>query len=114
MFRKNGEVAHGWLGVSLDVISPELAAQLEVPSAGAIVKWIFPHSPARRAGLQIEDVITRWNGESIGDPTELTHLVVATPVGSEVKLSYIREGRERTATVTVAKRPPQAELLRRQ
>jgi S1-C subfamily serine protease len=110
--RENGEVVHGWLGVSLGEMTPQLAEQLEVPAVGAIVGHVWQNSPAMRAGLQTADVITHWGGKAISDPTDLTHLVVGTPVGTEVAVDYLRGGRERTTKVTVGKRPPFSKLRR--
>jgi serine protease Do len=110
--RDSGAVSHGWLGVSLGRISPHLAERLQVPTAGAIIEAIFQGSPADRADLQPADVIVKWDGHPITTPTDLTLLVVDTPVGSEVEVVFIRGGRERTTTVKVARRPPASQLVR--
>jgi S1-C subfamily serine protease len=104
--RENGEVARGWLGVSLDDVRPGIAGQMLVPPKGAMIRNVFEGWPANVARLQPGDVITSWNGREVADPTELTHLVVDTPVGTDVEVKFIRGGRERTATVHVGKRPP--------
>lgn len=110
--RENGDVSHGWLGVALGRISPALAERLQVPASGAIIDSVFEGSPADRANLQPADVIVKWDGHPIVLPSDLTSLVVDTPVGSEVEVVFIRGGRERRTTVRVARRPPQPELLR--
>lgn len=110
--RENGEVAHGWLGVSLGTMTPQLADRLQAPATGAIIEAVFADSPADRANLQPADIIVRWDGEPVTDPTDLTHQVVHTIVGSEVEVQFIRGGQERTTRVKVGKRPPLSRLAR--
>lgn len=102
--REHGEVARGWLGVSMRQIPPGMFEGIHVPTEGAVIEHVFEDSPALAARLQPGDVIIRWNGQKVADPTELTHLVVDTPVGAEVEVVFIRGGQERTTTVRVGKR----------
>jgi S1-C subfamily serine protease len=104
--RENGEVPRGWLGVSMEEITPQMAERFHVPDEGALIRSVFEGSPANVARLQPGDVIIRWGEHDVMSPTELTHLVVDTPIGAEVEVAYIRGGRERTTTVRVGKRPP--------
>jgi S1-C subfamily serine protease len=108
--RENGEVARGWLGVSLGDIDAEVAERMNLPELGAIIGHVFEDSPADAAGLQPGDAVIMWNGDDVADPTELTHLVVDTPIGSEVEVKFVRGGRERSTTVRVGKRPPRPQL----
>ena len=71
-----------------------------------MIREVFEGTPANAARLHPGDVIVRWDGHDVAGPTELTHLVVDTPVGADVEVVYIRGGRERKATVRVGKRPP--------
>jgi S1-C subfamily serine protease len=104
--RQNGEVPRGWLGVKLGEIDPRMAAQMRVPEKGAMIQEVYEGTPANAARLQPGDMVIRWDGHDVSGPSELTHLVVDTPVGAEVEVVFIRGGRERTTKVHVGKRPP--------
>jgi serine protease Do len=99
-----GKVIRGWLGVTIQGISPELARSLNLPAPhGALVSKIIAGSPAERGGLQRGDVITSFDGIDIQGMHELPRLVAVTPVGKRVSLRVWRHGRLRTLVVTLGK-----------
>src|ERR1051326_6160949 len=74
--RTAGKVTRGWLGVSLQPLTPELASSFGVKDAkGALVGDVSADSPAARAGLKSGDVITEFNGKKIEDPSALARAV---------------------------------------
>jgi serine protease Do len=102
-----GKVARGWLGVSMQELTPEIAERLELKSGtrGALVSGIVPGAPAQAAGLRPGDVIVQWNGAAISDPSSLAMEVASTKIGAKATITIVRDGVEQTFTVTVAERP---------
>jgi serine protease Do len=94
-----GRVSRGWLGVGIQSMSRQLAESfgLDQPR-GALVSQVQPGSPADAAGLRTGDVILEFNGEAIGDSSDLPPLVGATPVGSDAKVKVLRDGKEKVLT----------------
>ncbi len=100
-----GETRRGWLGVSIDDVTPELASslRLRVPK-GAVVTVVRPNSPASDAGLEPNDVILLFNRREIESVRDLTRAVADTPIGSTVPMEVLRDGRKVTVQVRVDRR----------
>ncbi|XHR27869.1 MAG: Do family serine endopeptidase [Chthoniobacteraceae bacterium] len=108
---KNGRVAHGYLGVAIVPLTPELAAQLGVTTQnGAVVRDVSPGSPAQKAGLAVDDVLIGFNGKPIKDSRDLVRQVANSTVGSKVELKLIRGGKEMTLSLTLEEPPPGMKL----
>ncbi len=104
--KDSGKVVRGWLGVLVQQITPEIAEGLKLPeSKGALVSDVTPGGPAAKAGIQRQDIITEFNGQTIDEMQELPKLVAVTPPGTEVQLKYIRNGKEKTSSLKVAEQP---------
>jgi serine protease Do len=100
---EKGKVTRGWLGVMIQKVTPELAQSFNVQQpTGALVADVIEDSPAAKAGLQRGDVITTFDGTKIHDLHELPRVVANTPVGKQVKVDILRQGKARTHTVTIA------------
>jgi serine protease Do len=107
--RESGRVVRGWLGVSVQELTPEMAEALGLGSTrGALVSQVREGSPADLAGVRRGDVIAAYRGEEIRDLRELPRAVSATPVGEEVELELIRDGERRSALARVAELPEAA------
>jgi serine protease Do len=103
---KGGKVARGWLGVSMQELTPELAEKLDLHStSGALVTAVLPDSPAEAAGLQPGDVIVAWNGKPVADPRVLGLAVAWSKIGEKAKATVKRNGKDLSVTVTVGQRP---------
>jgi serine protease Do len=101
-----GRVTRGWLGVSLQPLTTELAQALSLSSTrGAIVARVQPGSPAAAAELKPNDVIVGFDGVALDDYHHLQRLAADSEVGRTVKLELIRDGRSRTASVRIAEAP---------
>jgi serine protease Do len=101
-------VVSGYLGVNLAPITPSLARRLGLKTLnGAIIAGVALDSPAAKAGLQSNDVVTAWDDHAIEDPNLLRLLVARTKVGTTVKVTVLRNGEELKLDVTVAERPSQ-------
>ena len=101
-----GEVIRGYLGVNIQSITPELAKALALKDTkGALVADVVSASPAEKAGIQRGDVIVAYNGKAVDDSHSLPVMVAATPVGQEVTVTVLRDGKERELAMKVAKLP---------
>ena len=105
---KNGRVTRGYLGVSLQSISPSIAKSVGYNGTeGALVADLpRDYSPAGNAGLRSGDVIVEFDGKHVTSPKQLTEMVAETPVGKATQLKYVRDGRPETATIKLGERPP--------
>ena len=91
---KNGSVSRGWMGVTIQPVTEELAQSFRLPQAkGALINNIMAGSPAEKAGIQQGDIITAFNGTEIKDPSHLQRLVAETAMGKPVKVTVFRNGR---------------------
>jgi serine protease Do len=101
-----GKVVRGWLGVSLQPLSPELADSLGVTGKqGAVVASTMPGGPAAAAGLQQNDVILAFDKTPVEDYHHFQRLAAETRAGSKVVLQVLRKKKTVDVTVTVAEAP---------
>jgi serine protease Do len=102
--RQYGEVRRGWLGVNVASVSEDMATQLGIKSnVGAHVASVSDNSPAKKAGIEVDDVILRFDGQEITTVRGLPKAVAETPVGKTVDVEIIRKGQRRTIKVEVAR-----------
>ncbi|MBI4515903.1 MAG: DegQ family serine endoprotease [Deltaproteobacteria bacterium] len=112
--RQHGRVVRGWMGVSVQPMTPELAHSfgLEQPQ-GVIIADVMRGGPAERAGLRRGDILLQYQGRAILEMQHFPALVADTAVGSRVEVRVLRHGEEKTFSVTVAELPePKAETSR--
>jgi serine protease Do len=103
---EKGKVVRGWLGVSIQAITPELAEQFGLEKDyGTLVADVIENSPAEEAGLMRGDVIIEFNGKQVDEPYHLRNMVANTPPGTEVEIKVIREGEIETLTVIIGELP---------
>jgi len=98
----SGKVTRGWLGVSIQPLTPELAKGFKVAEGGALVASVQEKSPAARAGIKAGDVITQYDGQKVSQFSDLPRLVAATPVGHQVPVAVVRDGAAVALHVTIA------------
>jgi serine protease Do len=97
-----GKVTRGWLGVSIQEITPELARQFQLENEeGSLVADVVEGSPAEKAGILRGDVIIEFNGKKVSEPHNLRNAVASTPPEAIVELKIIRDGSIETITVTL-------------
>ncbi len=88
-----GRVSRGFLGVSIQNLTPELAEEFGVEVAeGALVAGVEPDSPADRAGLERGDVIVAVNERSVSSASDLRLRISQIPPGTTVTITYSRDG----------------------
>jgi serine protease Do len=98
-----GVVNRGYLGVQIQPVTQAIADGLSLEHAsGALVDEAMPGTPAASAGLKQGDVITKLNGQEVKDASELTRQVGSLKPGDKVELSYLRNGAEKTVSLTLA------------
>jgi serine protease Do len=106
--KEHGHVTWGWLGVSIQGVTPAIAKSLglntEYPM-GALVASVIPDSPAAKAGIKPGDVITAADGREIKTVNDLPRLVAATPVGTKLQLTIVRSGKRETVEATIGEMP---------
>jgi serine protease Do len=98
--KAKGKVTRGWLGVSIQSVTPELAKSFGLKEPiGALVAEVTKDGPADKAGINRGDVITTFNGATVKDSHELPALVARTPVGEKAEIVVLRNGKEQSIDV---------------
>jgi len=99
----SGKVTRGWLGVTIQPLTPELAKGFKVADGnGALVASVQEASPAAKAGIKAGDIITQYDGQKVSQSTDLPRLAAATPVGRQIPVTVVRGGKTVTLNLTVA------------
>ncbi len=92
---ETGEVKRGFLGVSMQDMSPSLAEAFGLKDQqGAIVNEVFADSPADKAGLRAGDIVISTDGKKIKDSADLRNRIGLLPVGEKIKFKVLRDGKE--------------------
>jgi len=100
--KNGGKIARGWLGVSIQGMTPDLAASLGLDKAkGALVSSVVHDGPAERAGIKAGDVVLEYAGKEINHANDLPFLVASTPAGKTVSLSVFRDKRATTLAAAI-------------
>ncbi|WHZ14538.1 MAG: HtrA protease/chaperone protein [Nitrospira sp.] len=106
---KQGKVVRGWIGASIQEVTPDLAKEFGAAEPkGALVADVVEDSPAAKAKLERGDIITAYNGKVINDPNHLRSLVAETGPGTTVRLSIWRDKTTKDLTLAVGEQPIEA------
>jgi len=101
--RNAGRVSRGFLGVSIEQVSKDVAESIGLGKAvGALVRNVTAGSPAEKAGIEAGDIITRFDGKSIEKSIDLPRLVGATKPGTKSTITVFRRGTSKDLSITVA------------
>src|SRR5262245_53503521 len=99
-----GEVQRGKLGVTIQPVTPEIAASLRLGDVrGALVSSVEAGGPAAKAGVKRGDVIVPINGAPVSDSNTLRNHVAEHKPGTEMKLTVVRNGREESLTAKLGR-----------
>ncbi|MGE4481290.1 Do family serine endopeptidase [Acidocella sp.] len=106
----HGKVTRGFLGVSAQMVSPQMAQALKLPMAnpnadGALIAAVAPNSPASKAGLKPGDVIVAVNGQTVTDPGDLATDIANIDPTHKADISYVRAGQKKDVSVAVEEMP---------
>jgi serine protease Do len=103
---KYKKVVRGWLGVSIQDVTSDLADEFGVKDLkGALVSGVMKKSPAEQAGIKQGDVILEYNGKVVEDTGHLRNMVSQTPINTHVKVKLQRAKREVEVEVAIAELP---------
>jgi len=105
-----GKVIRGWLGVSIQKVTPELAKQFDLKDEiGALIGDLTEGGPAEKAGLLRGDIIIEYDGRKIEEPNLLRNMVANTLPGEKHTVKILREGKTLSITITIGELPADAQ-----
>jgi serine protease Do len=108
-----GKVSRGWLGVSVQPLTPELAKSFGAKGdKGVLIADVVQDSPANKAGLQPGDIIVEFDGKKIESPPDLQRAVGLASPGKTVQAKIWREKAERQVAITIAETSEERQALR--
>jgi len=103
---EKGHVARGWLGVSVQNVTADLADAFRMPEAGGVVVTkIVPGTPAETGGLRQGDVIVKIGDRPVGNANELRNFIAATRPESSIRMDVLRGRQQIEVTVVVGEKP---------
>lgn len=105
---KTGRVVRGWMGIAIQELSPALAQSFQLPEThqgGVLISEVNEKGPSAGGILQRGDVLLEYRGKKVRDVNHLRNIVARTPVGSEVELTILRNGEQKTLTMKMGERP---------
>jgi serine protease Do len=107
-----GKVERGWVGVSIQDLTPELSQKLGLNSKrGVYVFGVFQNSPADRAGIKKGDVIVAYQDKEIPDAGTFRNDVATALIGQDVKITVMRDGQKQSFLVQVGSQEEQKKIL---
>ncbi|MEO9470233.1 Do family serine endopeptidase [Parasphingorhabdus sp.] len=109
--RKGESIERGYLGVQISPLTEDLADSLGLEkNRGEFIQSVVAGEAASKAGIQAGDVITRVNGREVTPDQTLSYLVANLPVGTNVPLELMRDGKVIKVNAKLGKRPSEEEL----
>jgi serine protease Do len=112
---KHGKVVRGWIGVSIQEVTADLAKEFGAQEVtGALVADVMDDSPASKAKLERGDIIKAYNGTNVRDPAQLRSLVAETAPGTTVSVSIFRDNKRQDLKLTVGELPKEFATARMQ
>lgn len=109
--KAKGKVTRGWLGVSVQDISEDIAKSMKIKDkSGALISDVFKGDPADKAGLKSGDIVTEINGKPVKDTHELLLMIAGFRIGETIKIKIVRDGQEKVLPITIAERTEKSEM----
>lgn len=100
------KILYGWLGIEIQEVTPDVAEYYGLKEAkGVLVYRVVPNGPAAKAGLKDGDIVRAFEGKPIMHTRELIERVSGTPVGQQVTVELLREGKPVSMPVAIGERP---------
>lgn len=102
----DGKVVRGYLGVTMGDLTPDMAEQFDLPKGqtGALIAEVLDDTPAEKAGLEHGDVITKIDGKTYDSMRQLRLAVADLRPGTKADFTVLRDGKEKTISVTIGNR----------
>jgi serine protease Do len=111
--QEKGHVTRGWLGVSIQEVTPALAKSFDLKEKkGALVAQVVSGSPAEKAGIEQGDVIVEFDGKEVTDSKDLPRIVASTPIGKAVTIKLLRNGKAFDRRVKVGEMEEKVEVAK--
>ena len=102
--RQFGETRRGWLGVRIQPVTDDVADSLGLTSAkGALVAGVIKGGPVDDGSIKAGDVILKFDGKPVNEMRDLPRVVAESPVGKEVDVVVLRDGKEQTVKVKLGR-----------
>jgi serine protease Do len=102
--REYGETRRGWLGVRIQPVTDDVADSLGLDAAkGALVAGVIKGGPVDNGSIKAGDVILKFDGKAVNEMRDLPRVVAESPVGKEVDVVVLRDGKEQTVKVTLGR-----------
>ena len=112
--KANGKVKRGWIGVTIQDVTRELAASFGMAKPhGALISDILPNGPAAKSELKVGDIVVEYDGNAIDLSSDLPPRVGLTGPGSRVKLGVMRGGKPQQVWITIGELPEENTLAQR-
>jgi serine protease Do len=106
-------VTRGWLGVGIQNLTPEMKTYYGLDEGtGVMVSQVFADDPADKAGIKVGDIILKVDGKEITNSRQLSRMIAGLAVGQKAKLTLLRDGKEITRAVKLAKREDERQVAR--
>jgi serine protease Do len=108
---EKGKVVRGFLGVTIQDLTPELAESFKLKDVkGVVVPDVSPDSAATNAGLKAGDIVTAFDGQPVEKAAEFQRRVAMKKPGSEVEITVLRDGKKHTLTAKLEERPSERQM----
>jgi serine protease Do len=108
----HGKVERGWLGVTIRDLTPELAKTVHAESLkGALIVDVAKGGPAEKAGIRKNDVVVAYRGKEIPDSSTLRNDVAETTIGTEAKMTVLRNAKKEELTVRIGSSEASTKIL---
>ncbi len=99
-----GDDGSGWLGVETHEVTADKAKELKLSAErGVVLGRIVPDSPAAKAGLKENDVVTEINGQRVEGAAQFRRMIHEIPAGRSIQLTVWRDGRTQAISATLGK-----------
>lgn len=109
--KEKGKVTRGWIGVTIQDVTPELAQSFGLKEKqGALVSSVSKGDPADKAGIKSGDIIVEFDNKEIKEVNDLPKTVAATLPGKTVKIKAMRDGKEKVLSITVGTMKEEGEI----
>ncbi len=109
--KDKGRVSRGWLGVLIQDVTRELAESFDMDHPhGALIAKVIPDGPAEQGGIEVGDIIVKFNGKKVTFSSDLPPLVGSTSIGSTVRVDIIRRSKSKIIEVEILELPTDNEV----
>ncbi|WP_237098696.1 trypsin-like peptidase domain-containing protein [Nitrospina gracilis] len=108
---EHGEVNRGWLGVGIENVPDDVAAQINLNKGqGVMINSVFEGQPAHKAGLKVGDIILKIGGANVDSPNGMIRLIGNVSPGQFINLDILRDGKTQSLSIQLSQRKDQMEM----